>query len=95
MITRTFTRTVADCMILNLESKKAENRDVILAEKMTEKEAEKLIRKNPKIAVNDGEMFVGVVGVTYDEKLYGMDENDFLKYATELDEHRKPIKKDE
>ena len=86
MITRTF--TISKPIIMTVVGNSVENQTVTLSGKLSTAECDKFLRKNPAL-VNG--IYVQTTSVTYEDKLYGLDEQTFLKYAVELDDKRKPI----
>ena len=89
MVTRTFITTLCNVMVVDATTNSVVNCDKVIPEKVDLAGAEKFFRKN---WVADVGIFVRVNSVQYNEQIYGMDESVFLKYATALDDKRKPIK---
>ena len=82
MITRTVTTNICSVVAVNTESMTVEKLSIpATVEYDTVEKAEKYFRKNWKI---DGLAFAKVESITKEEKLFGMSEIDFIKYAKEL-----------
>lgn len=82
MVTRTVNSTVFDCMVVDSDSKQVETIQVTIssADTMTDKALDKAIRN----AVPVGKLFVQVISSKQVETLYGMSEQEFIKYAKVL-----------
>ena len=82
VITRTVKVVNYEVMVVNMETLKAEFVNVSLpsGDTMKEKQRDELIKSN----LPSNLQFVNVSASSVTEKLYGMSEMDFLKYAKEL-----------
>lgn len=90
MVSRTITTTKVNALCLNLETKEAFNKEVVLPR--TYKDMKRLDRALSNLIDNSTEKFVSVVGSEEVETLYGMTEQEFINSAKILDkETRKPI----
>ena len=90
MITRTFTTTSCDIMVVDTTTNAVKNVTRMLPEKVDVPTAEKILRKKWNTA--DG-IFVRVNSVKHMESIFGMTEETFLAHAVALDDKRKPIDK--
>lgn len=83
MITRTITSNIFTVMCVNKETVNVENIDVHASVEIdTVEKAEKYFRK---YWYDDKYIFAKVVSMHTVEKIYGMTEEDFLKYAKEIE----------
>ena len=82
MVTRTLTTTQATAMCLNIETAEPFNKTFTLPRTYPDKE--KLLKKVKEIGDTDTEKVVAIVDQTEVETLYGMREEEFVKYATIL-----------
>lgn len=89
MITRTFVTTTANCMVVGVADNTVKEVARIIPEKVDAATAEKYFRKNWNLP---DMIFVRVNSIEHTEKIFGMSEETFLKYAVALDDKRKPIK---
>ena len=89
MVTRTVISTEAKAMVANLEAKTLEEKTLRIAGKFDDND--KLLRAIKKHVEPN---VVSIVKAKSVETLYGVDENEFMKMAVELDaETRKPMAK--
>ena len=94
MVTRTITTTKAIVMCLDVEVGEPFNKEVIVPR--TYKDNESLMKTVKPIVETDTVKPVYIVDKTEIETLYGMPEQDFIKYATVLPERTaKPEKETE
>lgn len=80
MVTRTITTTFINYLYFDLEAMKTD--EGMIAEtgkKLTIEEAEKAMSKRN---IGDNKKFLKVTGVSYDEDLYGVSEEDFMYYGS-------------
>ena len=89
MITRGFKLTKVNVICMDIEKGESFNKDVLIPRMVTDNK--KLRKLVDEIVNTDTIKTVHIVDVQTECKLYGMTESDFIKYATELDENRKPI----
>lgn len=90
MITRTILSTKVVTLALNVETSEPSNATYNLSG--TYKDERKLLKAVQNAFDTETLKNVHIVSSEQVETLYGMDENDFLKYAVELDpKSRKPI----
>ena len=93
MVTRTLISTVATVLCLNVETAEPTNETFSIAR--TFKDDDKLMKALKAEHETDDLKLVHIVDKSEVEKLYGMTETDFMKYASELDpETRKPLSAD-
>lgn len=91
MITRTIKTTTADILCLDVDSGEACNRSFVLP-RVPKKEKEILAFAAEILAVDEPSVHpVHVVNTEVNEKLYGMPESTFLKYAEEIHRNTKNI----
>lgn len=82
MVTRTITSNICNLVIVNLKGMEVvKSRAVAPADCDTVEKADKFFRKTWEA---DGYAFAKVESIEKVEKLYGMTESDFIKYAKEL-----------
>lgn len=83
MVTRTITTTIVTALCLDLEAGEPINRTFELPRTQTDK---KTILKTLKkqFEVEDKLSIAQIVDISYNEKLYGMTEEDFIAHAEEL-----------
>ena len=82
MVTRSFDTMIINVMVVNITSQAVSTKEVTLSRVITDsKKLENAVRAMFK----DNEKFVTIVNTKTETKLFGMSENDFLKYAIELD----------
>ena len=94
MVTRTFETAICEVMTVNTVQAEIENKVVRLAR--TYKTDDEMLKAVKAITDTDEVKTVKIISAWTETKLYGMSENDFLKYAVELDaETRKPLNTDE
>lgn len=90
MVSRTITTTKVNALCLNLETKEAFNKEVVLPR--TYKDMKRLDKALSNLIDNGTEKYVSVVSSEEVETLYGMTEQEFINSAKILDkETRKPI----
>ena len=90
MVTRTFETTICEAMTVDTMTATVENRLVRLTR--TYKTDDEMLKACKSVAETDTLKVVKIVTAWTEEKLYGMSESDFLKFAVELDpETRKPF----
>lgn len=89
MITRGFKLTRVNVLCMDIEKAEPFNKDVLIPRMVTDNK--KLRKLVDEIVNTDTIKTVHIVDVQTECRLYGMTESDFIKYATELDENRKPI----
>lgn len=83
MVTRTITTNIFTVMAVNMKTVSVENIDVPASVEIdTIEKAEKYFRKNWNV---DGYLFGKVSEMKTEEKIYGMTEEEFLKYAKEVE----------
>lgn len=93
MVTRTLISTVATVLCLNVETAEPTNETFTIAR--TFKDDDKLMKALKAEHETADLKLVHIVDKSEVEKLYGMSETDFMKYASELDpETRKPLSED-
>ena len=93
MVTRTLISTVAIVLCLNVETAEPTNETFTIAR--TFKDDDKLMKALKAEHETVDLKLVHIVDKSEVEKLYGMTETDFMKYASELDpETRKPLSAD-
>lgn len=94
MVTRTMKTTLVNVMCLNIETAEPFNNVVELARTFND---EKKLKKAVENVINsDTVKAVHIVDTKVLEKMYGLSEDDFIKYATELNpETRKAIEENE
>lgn len=80
-VSRTFTVTKIIAAMLNLQSQKVEEREILLPRKV---ESEKAISKAVKCAVGEGYKYIYTKSTTYEKATFYMSETDFMRYATKL-----------
>lgn len=89
-VTRTITTTVLDVMCLDTQS--GESLTITCTLPRSIKDDKKALKMAQKVIETETLKAVHIVGHNEVETLYGMTEQDFIKYATPLDEAtRKPI----
>lgn len=90
IVSRLVTITKCMCVIVDLESNKAEEREVTIPVKVTDcKKALKILKSKYD---NDRYVFVNVNHVEHDRKMFGIPEEEFINLAIELDpQSRKPL----
>lgn len=90
MVTRTFTTYVYECIAMDLSTMSVSNVLVELARKPEKKEKLELeLKANLE---DKGLKYVAFTSETTRDRLLGMTEQDFLRYAVELDqETRRPL----
>lgn len=81
-VTRTIVTTECNVMCLNIQTGEPFNEVVVLPR--TYKDDKKLLKKVQEVVDNDEQKAVHIVDKKVVETLYGMTEQDFIKYATEL-----------
>ena len=82
MITRTVVTNICNVVAVNMENMTVEKLSIpATVEYDTVEKADKYFRKNWNVT---GLAFAKVESITKEEKLYGMSEIDFIKYAREL-----------
>lgn len=94
---RAVTRTINSIEVtaICMDIKSMENSEVVLSLTGDVPTDEQLIKKLRKLYETDTYKVVAVKSVETKEKLFGMSEVDFLKYAKELDPTtRKPLEND-
>lgn len=82
MVTRTIVATIAKALVADLENNVLITEDLKVAGRFEDAD-DKAFQKAIKAAYPD-KIVAKVVALEYEETLYGMLENDFLKYATVL-----------
>lgn len=93
MVTRTLISTQVTVLCLDIQS--AEPSNVTFSIARTFKDDDKLMKALKDEHETDDLKLVHIVDKKEVEKLYGMTETDFMKYASELDpETRKPLSAD-
>lgn len=80
-VSRTFTVTKIIAALLNLQTQKVEEREILLPRKV---ESEKAIAKAVKYAVGEGYKYIYAKNVVYEKATFYMSEGDFMRYATKL-----------
>lgn len=94
MVTRTIESTRVNALCLDIQTAEPMNKEFNLSG--TFKDESKLLKAVQKAFDTDELMVVHIVDSEVVNTLYGMDENEFLAHATELDpKTRKPISTDE
>lgn len=81
-VTRTIQTTKAVIMCLNIEKEETERVEVTLPR--TYKDEQSLLKAAKKVIENDSIKVVYIVSCEVNETLYGMSEEDFIKYAAIL-----------
>ena len=82
MVTRSFETMVINAMVVDITTQAVSTKEVTLSRVITDtKKLENAVRA----MFTENEKFVTIVSTKTETKLYGMSENDFLKYAIELD----------
>lgn len=90
MVTRTMKTTVAEVMFVNIENGATHTESITLP--TTFKDEAKMLKAVTQGITNPSIKAVTIVSSKVAEALYGMNENDFLKFAHRLDpETRKSI----
>lgn len=93
MITRTMETMTVTVMAVEVESSEVINKTYELGRVV--KDADKLEKVMRKLVEKEaGIKFVTVVDTKTETTIYGMSEDDFIKYAQKLDENRKVISAD-
>lgn len=93
MVTRTITTTKVNVLCLDIEHSEPFNKEVILPR--TYKDDKKLLEMVETVVNTDSVKAVHIVDKQEIETMYGMDEQDFIATAKELDPvTRKPIVKE-
>lgn len=93
MVTRTLVSTQVTVLCLNVETAEPTNQTYELAR--TFNDDDKLLKALRAEYETDTNKLVHIVDKTEVEKMYGMSETDFMKYAQELDPTtRKPVSHD-
>ena len=87
MITRALVTTNAEIMAFNLDT----NEVIILKETYIGDLSDKEIEKKFTIEYNNSAKFLKLVNAEKTTKLYGISENDFLRYAVELDNETRKV----
>lgn len=80
-VSRTFTVTKIIAALLNLQTQKVEEREILLPRKV---ESEKAIDKAVKCAVGEGYKYIYTKSAVYEKATFYMSESDFMKSATRL-----------
>lgn len=80
-VSRTFTVTKIIAAILNLQTQKVEEREILLPRKV---ESEKAIAKAVKYAVGEGYKYIYTKSAVYEKATFYMSEADFMHYATKI-----------
>lgn len=80
-VSRTFTVTKIIAALLNLQTQKVEEREILLPRKV---ESEKAIAKGVKCAVGEGYKYIYTKSAVYEKATFYMSESDFMKSATRL-----------
>lgn len=80
-VSRTFTVTKIIAALLNLQTQKVEEREILLPRKV---ESEKAIAKAVKCAVGEGYKYIYTKSAVYEKATFYMSEADFMKSATRL-----------
>lgn len=93
MVTRTIASTKVTVLCLNLITCEPETKAFELAG--TYKGDKEILKAVEELINSAEEKAVHVTSTETVEKVYGLSEQDFIKYADELDENRKPIIKEE
>lgn len=89
MITRTMNTMTVTCLVADTEAGELLNKAVELGRVIDDtKKLEKAVRKAVE---TDTIKFVSIVDTKKNTAIYGMSEDDFIKYASLLDENRKVI----
>lgn len=86
MVTRTVVTTMVDVLVINIETAETATKSFVLTQNMVKDEKTMLNNSQAMLEKECGEMWktVAVKNVKEKETLYGMTEQDFLKYAKVL-----------
>lgn len=86
MVTRTVVTTMADVLVINIETAETATKSFVLTQNMVKDEKTMLNNSQVMLEKECGEMWktVAIKNVKEKETLYGMTEQDFLKYAKVL-----------
>lgn len=87
MITRTVSTTTIDVLVINIESAEVGTKSFILGQNMTKDEKAMLNNAQKMLDDETGTTLwkcVAIKNIKEEETLYGMTEQDFLKYAKVL-----------
>lgn len=88
-VTRTITTNIVNCLCINLESAEPYNQDFTYGGSIEDKQ--KVLKNLRKKNENDEFSIASIVDIRQSSELYGMTEDDFIKYAVILNpETRKP-----
>lgn len=86
MVTRTVVTTMVDVLVINIETVETATKSFVLTQNMVKDEKTMLNNSQAMLEKECGEMWktVAIKNVKEKETLYGMTEQDFLKYAKVL-----------
>lgn len=86
MITRTVITTMVDVLVINIETAETGTKSFVLTQNMVKDEKTMLNNSQGMLEKECGEMWkaVAIKNVKEEETLYGMSEQDFLKFAKVL-----------
>lgn len=86
MVTRTVVTTMVDVLVINIETAETATKSFVLTQNMVKDEKTMLNNSQAMLEKECGEMWKAVAfkNVKEEETLYGMTEQDFLKYAKVL-----------
>lgn len=88
-VTRTITTNIVNCLCINLETAEPYNQDFTYDGSIEDKQ--KVLKNLRKKNENDEFSIASIVDIRQSSELYGMTEDDFIKYAVILNpETRKP-----
>ena len=87
MITRTVSTTTIDVLVINIESAEVDTKSFVLGQNMTKDEKTMLNNAQKMLDDETGTSLwkcVAIKNIKEEETLYGMTEQDFLRYAKVL-----------
>lgn len=87
MVTRTVSTTTVDVLVINIETAEVDTKSFVLGQNMTKDEKTMLNNAQKMLDDETGTTLwkcVAIKNIKEEETLYGMTEQDFLKYAKVL-----------
>ena len=87
MVTRTVSTTTVDVLVINIETAEVETKSFVLGQNMTKDEKTMLNNAQKTLDDETGTTLwkcVAIKNIKEEETLYGMTEQDFLRYAKVL-----------
>lgn len=87
MVTRTVSTTTVDVLVINIETAEVETKSFVLGQNMTKDEKTMLNNAQKMLDDETGTTLwkcVAIKNIKEEETLYGMTEQDFLRYAKVL-----------